>query len=90
MPRLSHAVTLACAIIVAGQVSAQETEHSVTATIADTVRATYEGERAFETVEFLDQYVRWPGNNGFDASIDHIAARLAAIGYVEESGASFR
>ncbi len=48
----------------------------------------YAGDSAFATVAFLDQFVRWPGNRGFDASIDHIAARLEAAGYVPESRAA--
>jgi aminopeptidase YwaD len=51
------------------------------------VRPLYSGERALETVAFLDKFVRWPGNIGFDSSIAHVASRLAAAGYVEESHA---
>ena len=47
----------------------------------------YSGDRAKETVAFLDQFVRWPGNRGFDASIDHIAERLERAGYVREERA---
>lgn len=57
---------------------------SVTADLADHVRAEFDGGRAFETVAFLDQYVRWPGNRGFDASINHIAAKLEQAGFVNE------
>ena len=57
---------------------------SVTANTADLVRSEYDGARAFETVAFLDQYVRWPGNRGFDAAIDLIAERLEIAGYVRE------
>jgi hypothetical protein len=48
----------------------------------------YSGDRAKETVAFLDQFVRWPGNRGFDASIDHIAERLERAGYVREDRAA--
>ncbi|MBC7841469.1 MAG: M28 family peptidase [Gemmatimonadaceae bacterium] len=51
------------------------------------VRAKFSGDRAKETVAFLDQYVRWPGNRGFDASIAHIVERLQRAGYVLESDA---
>ena len=51
------------------------------------VRAKFSGDRAKETVAFLDQYVRWPGNRGFDASIAHIVERLQRAGYVAESDA---
>lgn len=60
---------------------------SVTADLADLVRAEFDGDRAFETVAFLDQYVRWPGNRGFDASIEHIAAKLEEAGFVNEKTA---
>ena len=52
------------------------------------VRPLYSGERAKETVAFLDRFVRWPGNRGFDASIAHIAERLEQAGYVREGRAS--
>ncbi len=48
----------------------------------------YSGDSAFATVAFLDQFVRWPGNRGFDASIAHIVQRLEAAGYVEQSRAT--
>ena len=51
------------------------------------VRPLLNGERAKETVAYLDRFVRWPGNPGFDSSITHVAARLAAAGYVEQSAA---
>lgn len=52
------------------------------------VRAGFSGEKARETVAFLDQFVRWPGNRGFDASIAHIVERLRAAGYVREDAAT--
>ncbi len=48
----------------------------------------FSGDSAFRTVAYLDQFVRWPGNRGFDASIAHIVERLVAAGYVEESRAT--
>jgi hypothetical protein len=36
----------------------------------------------------MDRWFRWPGNTGFDASIDHVAAILRAAGYVREDSAS--
>ena len=54
------------------------------------VRPAYSGDRARETVAFLDQYARWPGNRGFDASIAHIAQRLEDAGYVREDRATPR
>ncbi len=61
---------------------------SPTAGIASNVRNAYSGERALETVAFLDQHVRWPGNEGFDASIEHVASELANAGFVPEESAS--
>jgi hypothetical protein len=52
------------------------------------VRPALSGARALETVAYLDRFVRWPGNPGFDSSIAHVAARLAAAGYVEQSRAT--
>jgi aminopeptidase YwaD len=51
------------------------------------VRAQYSGEKAKETVAYLDRFVRWPGNAGFDSSIAHVAKRLADAGYVEQGSA---
>jgi hypothetical protein len=51
----------------------------------DRITALTDGERARSTVAYLDQFVRWPGNRGFDASIAHLAEQLEAAGYVEES-----
>lgn len=42
------------------------------------------GARALSTVAFVEQFYRLPGNRGFDASIDTVAALLRAAGYVEE------
>jgi len=53
----------------------------------DRITALTNGERAKATVAFLDQYVRWPGNRGFDASIAHIATELEAAGYLPEDRA---
>lgn len=61
---------------------------SPTLPLAELVRPRYSGDRAFETVAFLDRFVRWPGNRGFDASIAHIAERLEAAGYVREDRAA--
>src|SRR5215208_5005203 len=52
------------------------------------VRPEYSGDRALATVAFVEQRWRWPGNRGFEESIDHVAEQLRAAGYVEEQGAS--
>jgi aminopeptidase YwaD len=61
---------------------------SPTAALAALVRPRYSGERAHETVAYLDRFVRWPGNRGFDASIAHIVERLESAGYVREDRAA--
>ncbi|MCC7055287.1 MAG: M28 family peptidase [Gemmatimonadaceae bacterium] len=52
------------------------------------VREAYSGTSALATVAYLDRFVRWPGNRGFDASIAHIVQRLEAAGYVPEARAA--
>jgi aminopeptidase YwaD len=49
------------------------------------VRPRFDASHAMETVAYLDRYVRWPGNAGFDSSIMHVVEKLAAAGYVEKS-----
>lgn len=51
------------------------------------VRPVLSGDRAKETVAYMDNFVRWPGNPGFDSSIYHVISRLRAAGYVEQSAA---
>ena len=48
------------------------------------------GDRARATVAFVERLFRLPGNRGYDASIDTVAALLAAAGYVPESRATAR
>lgn len=45
------------------------------------------GERAKSTVAFVEQFFRLPGNRGYDASIDTVAALLKAAGYVPQEQA---
>jgi hypothetical protein len=59
---------------------------TVTHELADRVADRFSGQRAFDTVAFMDQFVRWPGNRGFDASIEHIAVELEAAGCALEDG----
>jgi aminopeptidase YwaD len=63
------------------------TVSSPTHELADRVAERFSGDLAFETVAFMDQFVRWPGNRGFDASVHHIAERLAEAGFVREDEA---
>ena len=51
------------------------------------VRARFSGARALETVAYMDRFVRWPGNAGFDSSIIHVTQRLASAGFVAQSAA---
>lgn len=46
------------------------------------------GDKAITTVGFVEKFFRLPGNRGFDASIDTVAALLSAAGYVLESRAT--
>ncbi len=41
----------------------------------------FETERALATAAYLDKFYREPANEGFDASIDHVASALRAIGF---------
>src|SRR4249919_1088284 len=53
----------------------------------DLVRPMFSGDRAYEQVAFMDQYFRWPGNTGFNASIHRVEDILKSAGYVEERSA---
>jgi hypothetical protein len=46
----------------------------------------FDPDRAMETVRFLDGHYRAPGNDGYEAGIDHVAARLRAAGYGSTPG----
>jgi hypothetical protein len=78
-PAFLGAALLAAPLLLAAQPSAAER--------LENVRAAFSGPRAYETVAYLDRFVRWPGNAGFDSSILHIAGKLAAAGYVEQAKA---
>lgn len=78
---------LAGSLLVApGNVKAQTTPPAFSA-ITRGVHGGMNGERAKSTVAFVQQFYRLPGNEGFDAAIDTVAALLRAAGYVEESSA---
>jgi hypothetical protein len=51
------------------------------------IRAQFSGERALETVAFVERYFRLPGNTGFNASITQVAGVLERAGYVLEERA---
>lgn len=84
---LTLAVSLLAPARQSGHALHAQEHFSPSATVLRLVEPRYAGGRAKETVAFLDQFVRWPGNRGFDASIDHIADRLERAGYVREDRA---
>jgi len=51
----------------------------------DLTRPQFSGQRAYDQVAFMDQYFRWPGNTGFNASIRRVEDILKTAGYVEET-----
>jgi hypothetical protein len=53
----------------------------------DLVRPVFSADKAYDQVAFMDQYFRWPGNTGFNASIHRVEETLKAAGYIEESKA---
>ena len=53
------------------------------------VAARFDDRDALTIVSFMDQYWRLAGNPGFNASIDHIRARLTAAGFEATSSLSF-
>jgi len=53
----------------------------------EAVRREFSAKNAFDQVAFMDRYFRWPGNTGFDASIDRVEGILKSAGYVSESNA---
>jgi aminopeptidase YwaD len=53
----------------------------------DLVRPQFSGQNAYDQTAFMDQYFRWPGNTGFNASIRRVESTLKAAGYVEEGSA---
>ena len=54
---------------------------TATARWADQLFAGYDPARAFETIEFADGWYREPGNEGFEATLDHLLERLKKSGF---------
>ena len=50
-------------------------------------RRAFSGNRAFQTVAFMENHWRWPGNSGFKASIKRVEQELLAAGYRPEEDA---
>ncbi|MEQ1691129.1 MAG: M28 family peptidase [Gemmatimonas sp.] len=57
-------------------------------TLSGPISRELSGDRARTTVGFVEQFFRLPGNRGYDASIDTVAALLTAAGYVPEARAT--
>ncbi len=51
------------------------------------VRREFSAKNAYDQTAFMDRYFRWPGNTGFDASLDRVEGILKGAGYVSEAGA---
>lgn len=79
---------LVCAVISAPLVAQERTVPEAFRGVTGAVAAELSGDRARETVAFVEQFFRLPGNPGFDASIDTVAALLRSAGYVEASRAA--
>jgi len=52
-----------------------------TARFAGTLFDAFDPVRAMDTTGFTDQFYREPGNDGFEAVLDHVLERLARAGY---------
>ncbi len=60
------------------------------ARFVDLTYAGFDTRAAMASTRFVDQYYRAPGNEGYNASLDHVAARLRAVGFGELEGFSLR
>lgn len=52
-----------------------------TARFASVLYDGFDPDRAMDTAAFADQFYREPGNDGFEAVLDHVIERLARVGY---------
>jgi hypothetical protein len=55
--------------------------------VTSAIRSQFSGDKALETVAFVERYWRIPGNTGFNASINQVAGILERAGYVLEDRA---
>ena len=78
---------IAAGLAVVSFASSLPAQPAAFASITKAVHAEVNGDRAFTTVEYVQRFFRLPGNRGFDASIDTVAALLRAAGYVREDSA---
>ena len=76
-------------VLAAGQTLAAQRPESpaVVKRYFEMVRREFSAKNAYDQVAFMDRYFRWPGNTGFDASIDRVEGILKAGGYVNETNA---
>src|SRR6266536_4929024 len=84
MRRLSSIALVAC---VAASAAAQRQVPAAVQRYFSLVRPIFSGQNVYDQTAFMDQYFRWPGNTGFNASIHRVEETLKAAGYVEESAA---
>lgn len=68
-------------------VSARPAPSEPVAKLFEMVRSEFDGDRAKQTVAYVEQRWRVPGNTGFDESIHYVADRLREAGYVPEDSA---
>jgi aminopeptidase YwaD len=86
----AFAALLAIGAAVASTASSVAAQRQIPAAVQhtfDLVRPIFSGQKAYDQTAFMDQYFRWPGNTGFNASIHRVEGILKAAGYVEESAA---
>ena len=93
-PSMSHLARsfAACALVTVSAASSMSAQmrHETPAAVQhyfDLTRPVFSAQRAYDQVAFMDQYFRWPGNTGFNASIHRVEDILKTAGYVEESKA---
>ena len=92
--RASALLSLLLGCVASTQLSAQTSSATkrivppAFATLSGPIGRELSGDRARTTVGFVEQFFRLPGNRGFDASIDTVAALLTTAGYVPESRAT--
>ena len=86
-PLLPFVALLALPVALAAQATTRPAVPSVFAPTTTAVSRELSGPRALATVAFVEQFYRLPGNRGFNASIDTVAALLRLAGYVEQGAA---
>jgi hypothetical protein len=86
-PRTARAVRLfaVLALLAVAPVAAQSP--AAVQRYFELTRPVFSGERARDVVAFMDQYFRWPGNTGFNASIHRVEEILKSAGYIDETRA---